>query len=249
MTAISPVLMIDNYDSFTYNIVQYLKALGQNVIVWRNDAFDLADIAMLSPTMIIIGPGPGRPSEAGLTLALINTFKEDYPILGICLGHQAIAEAFGAQITTARQIMHGRVSDIYHHQQGVFAHLPCPYEATRYHSLIVAKQSLPDCLEITAWTQSDLSPPKTPKISSTQPSTQLFEPRPNLPKDGRQMDDLGLGAGIDEIMGIRHRHLPIEGVQFHPESILSEHGYQLLNNFLRQHQQAMLSDDNLPCPN
>ncbi|CAM4063171.1 aminodeoxychorismate/anthranilate synthase component II [Psychrobacter arenosus] len=208
MTESTQVLMIDNHDSFTYNIVQYLEALQQDVVVWQNDAFALADIAALAPKAIIIGPGPCRPSDAGLSLAVIEIYKGQIPILGICLGHQAIGQAFGAQIVHAREIMHGRLSQVYHRQQGVFAELPSPFNVTRYHSLVIEAASLPDCLEITAWTQADTL--------------------------------------INEIMAIRHRHLPIEGVQFHPESILSEAGYQLLNNFLQTHGLAVLDNDALP---
>jgi anthranilate synthase component 2/para-aminobenzoate synthetase component 2 len=226
------ILMIDNHDSFTYNIVQYLEVLQQEVVVWQNDAFALADIATLAPKAIIIGPGPCRPSDAGLSLAVIQTYQGQIPILGICLGHQAIGEAFGAQIGHAREIMHGRLSAVYHRQQGVFAELPSPFNVTRYHSLVIEQASLPDCLEVTAWTianaVSDLAAAKTSV-------------------DGIGIDDTLINEPpIDEIMAIRHRHLPIEGVQFHPESILSEAGYQLLNNFLQTHGLAVLANDNLP---
>jgi len=226
MTESTQVLMIDNHDSFTYNIVQYLEALQQDVVVWQNDAFALTDIAALAPKAIIIGPGPCRPSDAGLSLAVIDTYKGQIPILGICLGHQAIGQAFGAQIVHAREIMHGRLSQVYHCQQGVFAELPSPFNVTRYHSLVIEAASLPDCLEITAWTSSDSVTGLTAKNGLAV--TCIDEP------------------SIDEIMAIRHRHLPIEGVQFHPESILSEAGYQLLNNFLQTHGLAVLDKDALP---
>lgn len=223
MTESKHILMIDNHDSFTYNIVQYLEALQQEVVVWQNDAFALADIATLAPKAIIIGPGPCRPSDAGLSLAVIKTYQGQIPILGICLGHQAIGEAFGAQIGHAREIMHGRLSAVYHRQQGVFTELPSPFNVTRYHSLVIEQASLPDCLEITAWTTAD----------SVINEALIDE----LPLDETL---------IDEIMAIRHRHLPIEGVQFHPESILSEAGYHLLNNFLQTHDLAILANDDLP---
>lgn len=226
MTESTQVLMIDNHDSFTYNIVQYLEALQQEVVVWQNDAFALADIAVLAPKAIIIGPGPCRPSDAGLSLAVIDTYKGQIPILGICLGHQAIGQAFGAQIVHAREIMHGRLSQVYHRQQGIFAELPSPFNVTRYHSLVIEAASLPDCLEITAWTSTDSVTGLTAKNGVAV--TCIDEP------------------SIDEIMAIRHRHLPIEGVQFHPESILSEAGYQLLNNFLQTHGLAVLDKDALP---
>lgn len=231
MTESTQVLMIDNHDSFTYNIVQYLEALQQDVVVWQNDAFALADIAALAPKAIIIGPGPCRPSDAGLSLAVIETYKGQIPILGICLGHQAIGQAFGAQIVHARKIMHGRLSQVYHRQQGVFAELPSPFNVTRYHSLVIKAASLPDCLEITAWTSSDSVTGLTAKNGVAV--TCIDEP---------SIDE----TLIDEIMAIRHRHLPIEGVQFHPESILSEAGYQLLNNFLQTHGLAVLDKDTLP---
>lgn len=210
------ILMIDNHDSFTYNIVQYLLALQQSVVVWKNDRFSFDDIEHLAPNAIIIGPGPCTPNEAGLTLAVIKRYQGRIPILGICLGHQAIAQAFGARIVQATQIMHGRLSDIYHLNIGVFEDMPNPCQMTRYHSLVVDSASLPDCLQVTAWTQRSHD------------------------------EDLNV-SDIEEIMGIRHRTLAIEGVQFHPESILSESGYQLLNNFLRTHGLAVFDNNQLPC--
>jgi len=189
------LLMIDNYDSFTYNVVQYLCELGADVVVHRNDEIAIADIERLAPESIVISPGPCTPNEAGVSLDVIRTFAGRIPLLGICLGHQAIGAAFGGHVVRARQVMHGKTSTIHHSGRGVFAGLPSPFEATRYHSLIVARDSLPECLEVTAWTQH---------------------------ADG----------SVDEIMGLRHRSLPVEGVQFHPESILTQHGHDLLRNFL-----------------
>jgi len=189
------ILMIDNYDSFTYNIVQYLLELGADVDVRRNDEVNLDDIAQLNPEKIVISPGPCTPHEAGISMACIERFGGTIPILGICLGHQSIGQVFGGQVVRAREVMHGKTSVIYHNQGGVFSELAQPLTATRYHSLVVDRQNLPDCLEITAWTE----------------------------KDGQ----------VDEIMGLRHRELAVEGVQFHPESILSEHGHALLQNFLQ----------------
>jgi len=183
------ILVIDNYDSFTYNLVQYLQELGADVQVVRNDAIDLATVQSLAPERIVISPGPGRPETAGITLEVIRQFVKT-PILGVCLGHQAIARAFGATISRARNLMHGKTSAIWHDGQTIFAGLPSPFTATRYHSLVVAPSSLPSCLEVSAWTE-----------------------------DG-------------EIMGLRHKKYPLEGVQFHPESILSEFGKLLLTNFL-----------------
>jgi anthranilate synthase component 2/para-aminobenzoate synthetase component 2 len=203
------ILMIDNYDSFTYNIVQYFGELKQDITVWRNDQVSIEQIKTLAPDVIVIGPGPCDPDRAGISLQAIETFKGIIPILGICLGHQAIGQAFGGQVVKAGEVMHGRLSAIYHNEQGVFAGLPNPSQVTRYHSLVIDKTSLPDCLELTAWTQN---------------------------ADG----------SIEEIMGIRHKELPVEGVQFHPESILSEAGYQLLNNFLQTHGLATLTSDELP---
>ena len=191
------LLMIDNYDSFTYNLVQYLGELGADVRVYRNDCITLPEIEALKPERIVISPGPCTPTEAGISVPLIERFAGRWPILGVCLGHQSIGQAFGGRIVHAREIMHGKTSLIQHTGVGVFAGLASPFEATRYHSLVIEKATLPDCLEITAWTQ-------TP--------------------DGQ----------MDEIMGVRHRELPIEGVQFHPESILSEHGHAMLKNFLER---------------
>ncbi|HEY9036042.1 MAG TPA: aminodeoxychorismate/anthranilate synthase component II [Pseudomonadales bacterium] len=189
------LLMIDNYDSFTYNLVQYLGELGQDVRVYRNDAIGVRDIEALSPERIVISPGPCTPNEAGVSLAVIKHFAGKLPILGVCLGHQSIGQAFGGKIVRARRVMHGKTSLMYHADQGVFHGLSNPFEATRYHSLVIDRDSLPDCLEMTAWTQTD---------------------------DG----------SVDEIMGVRHRTLAVQGVQFHPESILSQHGHRLLKNFL-----------------
>lgn len=191
------LLIIDNYDSFTYNIAQYFGELKQNVLVWRNDKPTLADIEQLNPEYIVIGPGPCNPDKAGISLEVIQTFSGKIPILGVCLGHQAIGQAFGGKVVRAGQVMHGRLSNIYHKQIGVFSNLPSPISVTRYHSLVIDKNFVPDCLEITAWTQHT---------------------------DG----------SIEEIMGIRHKTLAVEGVQFHPESILSENGHQLFQNFLSQ---------------
>lgn len=189
------ILMIDNYDSFTYNLVQYFGELGAEVAVHRNDQITVEQVAALKPTHIILSPGPCTPNEAGICLDLIARLQGQFPILGVCLGHQSIGQAFGGVVKRARDVMHGKVSAIHHSGLGVFRGLPSPYTATRYHSLVVEKQGLPDCLEVTAWTQH---------------------------ADGTR----------DEIMGMRHKTLPIEGVQFHPESILTEHGHQLLKNFL-----------------
>ena len=189
------VLMIDNYDSFTYNLVQYFGELGQTVEVVRNDALDVAGIAALEPAHIVISPGPCTPDTAGVSLEVLKQLSGRVPILGVCLGHQSLGQAFGGKVVRAKTIMHGKTSKVFHEGKGVFAGLPSPFEATRYHSLVVEKESLPDCLEITAWT----------------------------------LDEQG---GFDEIMGLRHRTLPVEGVQFHPESILTEHGHDLLRNFL-----------------
>jgi anthranilate synthase component 2 len=188
------LLMIDNYDSFTFNIVQYLGELGAEVEVLRNDEIDVAGIAALAPRQLVISPGPCTPNEAGVSVAAIKAFAGKIPILGVCLGHQAIGQAFGGRIVHARQVMHGKTSPIHHGSAGVFADLPNPFEATRYHSLVIERATLPDCLEVTAWTRRD--------------------------------------GEVDEIMGVRHRELDVQGVQFHPESILTEHGHQMLKNFL-----------------
>ena len=203
------ILMIDNYDSFTYNIVQYFGELQQDITVWRNDQVTIEQIKTLAPDIIVIGPGPCDPDRAGISLEAIDTFKGVIPILGICLGHQAIGQAFGGQVIKAGEVMHGRLSAVYHNGQGVFRGLPSPSQFTRYHSLVIDKTSLPDCLEVTAWTQN-------------------------------------ADNSIEEIMGVRHKSFSIEGVQFHPESILSEAGYQLLNNFLQSHNLAALNSDELP---
>ena len=189
------LLMIDNYDSFTYNVVQYLGELGADVHVYRNDEILIKEIEQLQPEKIVLSPGPCTPNEAGISLAVIEHFKGKMPILGVCLGHQSIAQAFGGDIVRASRVMHGKTSPVHHNDQGVFAGLSNPFTATRYHSLVVNKDTLPDCLEITAWTENE---------------------------DG----------SMEEIMGLRHKELEIEGVQFHPESILSEHGHDLLKNFL-----------------
>ncbi len=189
------ILMIDNYDSFTYNIVQYLLELGAEVEVRRNDEINIAEIEALAPEKIVISPGPCTPNEAGISLQAVEHFAGKIPILGICLGHQSIGQSFGGKVGRAASVMHGKTSPIHHNGEGVFAGLKQPFEATRYHSLVVDKATLPDTLEITAWTE----------------------------KEGE----------VDEIMGLRHKDLNLEGVQFHPESILTEHGYDLLNNFLQ----------------
>ena len=191
------ILMIDNYDSFTYNLVQYFGELGAEVVVHRNDKITVDEVAALQPSHIILSPGPCTPNEAGICLDLIDKLKGRFPILGVCLGHQSIGQAFGGTVKRAREVMHGKVSPIHHSGVGVFRSLPSPYTATRYHSLIVEKSDLPECLEVTAWTQH---------------------------ADGSR----------DEIMGMRHKTLPIEGVQFHPESILTEHGHALLRNFIER---------------
>ena len=189
------ILMIDNYDSFTYNIVQYLLELGADVVVHRNDDIDLDGIAALKPEKIVISPGPCTPNEAGISMQCIEHFAGTIPILGICLGHQSIGQVFGGEVIRAKEVMHGKTSPIHHNAAGVFRNLASPFTATRYHSLVVEQDSLPECLEVTAWTEAN--------------------------------------GQIDEIMGLRHRELAVEGVQFHPESILSEHGHALLQNFLQ----------------
>lgn len=191
------LLMIDNYDSFTYNLVQYLAELGEEVGVFRNDQINIAAIEELHPTCLIISPGPCTPNEAGISLDIIRHFTGKFPILGVCLGHQCIGQAFGAQIVHAKAIMHGKTSMVHHNNKGVFKGLSNPFEATRYHSLVIEQVNFPPCLEVTAWTETD---------------------------EGE----------LDEIMGIHHRELAIEGVQFHPESILTQHGHDLLLNFLKR---------------
>ena len=191
------LLMIDNYDSFTYNLVQYLQSLGAEVKVVRNDAMTVDEIAKLAPERIVISPGPCTPNEAGVSLEIIERLGATTPILGVCLGHQSIGQAYGGNVIRAGRIMHGKTSRIRHEGKGVFAGLPDAYEATRYHSLVVEQASLPACLDVSAWTENE---------------------------DGT----------IEEIMGLRHREYPVEGVQFHPESILTEHGHALLKNFLER---------------
>jgi len=192
------LLMIDNYDSFTFNLVQYFGELGQQVEVYRNDQITLDAIEALKPDYLVISPGPCTPTEAGISVKAIQHFAGKVPIFGVCLGHQSIGQAFGAQIVRAKAVMHGKTSPVYHQNVGVFQDLPNPVETTRYHSLVIDQHHLPDCLEVTAWTQ----------------------------------DEQG---NFDEIMGIRHKTLPIEGVQFHPESILTDAGLKMLQNFLQQH--------------
>ena len=188
------LLMIDNYDSFTFNIVQYLGELGADVRVYRNDEIDLQQIEALAPQYLVISPGPCTPKEAGISVDAIRHFAGRLPILGVCLGHQSIGQAFGGRIVHAREVMHGKTSPVYHTDSGVFSGLDNPFRATRYHSLVIERTTLPDCLEVTAWTERD--------------------------------------GEMDEIMGVRHREYAIQGVQFHPESILTEHGHRLLKNFL-----------------
>jgi len=190
------LLMIDNYDSFTYNLVQYFGELGQEVNVYRNDEITVDEIENLKPKYVVISPGPCTPNEAGISLELIEKLAGKIPILGVCLGFQAIAQAFGGNIIGAQRIMHGKVSPIHHTGKGVFTGLKNPFNATRYHSLVAEQSTLPECLEVTAWTNND-------------------------------------SGSIEEIMGVRHKTLAIEGVQFHPESILTEHGHQMLNTFLQ----------------
>ncbi len=191
------VVMVDNYDSFTYNLVQYFGELGADVTVVRNDEMSVDDIDTLSPNKIVISPGPCTPKEAGVSVETIEKFSKKYPILGVCLGHQSIGVAFGGNIVHAKSIMHGKTSPVFHKDQGVFKGLNNPFIATRYHSLVIDQKTLPDCLEITAWTEDN-------------------------------------AGNIDEIMGIKHKEFEIEGVQFHPESILTEHGHDMLKNFLDQ---------------
>jgi len=191
------LLMIDNYDSFTYNLVQYLGELGVDVKVFRNDQITIEEIESLKPEKLMISPGPCTPSEAGISLEAITHFSGQIPILGVCLGHQSIGMAYGGKIIHAREIMHGKTSAVFHKGIGVFSGFPNPFEATRYHSLVIDKTAVPECLEITAWTEND-------------------------------------NGEMDEIMGVKHKSLCVEGVQFHPESILTEHGHDLLSNFLKQ---------------
>jgi anthranilate synthase component II len=191
------LLMIDNYDSFTFNLVQYLQQLGAEVEVVRNDALTVGQIRARAPDKIMISPGPGTPDQAGVSLDVIRELGPEIPVFGVCLGHQALGQVYGGRVIRAKTIMHGKTSRIRHEGRGVFAGLPDGYEATRYHSLVVERDSLPDCLELTAWTDGE---------------------------DG----------SFDEIMGLRHREFPVEGVQFHPESILTEHGHALLKNFLER---------------
>jgi len=191
------LVMIDNYDSFTYNVVQYLAELGADVRVFRNDEITVKELKELSPDHLVISPGPCDPDQAGISMAAIEAFAGKIPVLGICLGHQSIGQVYGGDVVRAGRVMHGKISPIYHTDEGVFSGLPNPFNATRYHSLVVAQNSLPESLAVTAWTQRE---------------------------DG----------SVDEIMGLKHCSLAVEGVQFHPESILSEHGHALLKNFLDQ---------------
>ena len=189
------LVMIDNYDSFTYNIVQYLGELGSDVRVFRNDSTSIQEIDSLSPSQIVISPGPCTPNEAGISMDVIRNFAGKTPILGVCLGHQSIGQVFGGNIINAKNVMHGKLSAIQHNDAGVFKGLPTPFIATRYHSLVINQAKIPDCLEVTAWTEDE-------------------------------------NGTLDEVMGIRHREFQVEGVQFHPESILSDHGHEILKNFL-----------------
>ena len=189
------LLMIDNYDSFTFNIVQYLSELGEDVCVYRNDEITVPDIRELSPDVIVISPGPCTPNEAGVSMDVVRAFEAEIPILGICLGHQSISQVYGGKIIKAEQVMHGKTSQIHHTGKDVFSGLANPFTATRYHSLVLEKESMPDCLELIAWTEND-------------------------------------AGELEEIMGVRHRQFAMTGVQFHPESILTEHGHDLLSNFL-----------------
>lgn len=190
------LLMIDNYDSFTYNLVQYLGELGAEVMVKRNDEITADEVEALAPEKIVISPGPCTPDQAGISMALVERFGAQLPMLGVCLGHQSIGQALGGRVIHARAVMHGKISQIRHTGSGVFADLPNPLQVTRYHSLVVAQQDLPDCLELTAWTETET-------------------------------------GAVDEIMGFRHRDWPLQGVQFHPESIMTPQGHDLLANFLR----------------
>jgi len=190
------LIMIDNYDSFTYNIVQYLSELGEEVTVYRNDEIAISELKQLNPSKIVLSPGPCTPNEAGISMEVIQTFGEKVPLLGVCLGHQCLGQVFGGKVVRARKVMHGKVSPVYHHNRGLFAGLKNPLKVTRYHSLIVDWKTLPECLEVTAWTQKEDGTP-------------------------------------DEIMGLKHKTLNIAGVQFHPESVLTEQGHDLLANFLK----------------
>ena len=189
------LLMIDNYDSFTYNVVQYLGELGYDVTVFRNDVISIQEIQNLSPSQIVISPGPCTPNEAGISMEVVRYFTGKIPILGICLGHQSIGQVFGGNIKKARKVMHGKLSQIHHSSDEIFRNLQTPFKATRYHSLVIDKKQLPDCLEITAWTEDE-------------------------------------AGETEEIMGVRHKEFEVEGVQFHPESILSDYGHEILKNFL-----------------
>ena len=189
------LVMIDNYDSFTYNIVQYLGELGSDVRVFRNDSTSIQEIDSLSPSQIVISPGPCTPNEAGISMDVIRNFAGKTPILGVCLGHQSIGQVFGGNIINAKNVMHGKLSAIHHNDAGVFKGLPTPFIATRYHSLVINQAKIPDCLEVTAWTEDE-------------------------------------NGTLDEVMGIRHKEFQVEGVQFHPESIMSDQGYEILKNFL-----------------
>lgn len=191
------ILMIDNYDSFTYNLVQYLGEIGEEVKVVRNDQIGISEIKALEPDHIVISPGPCTPNEAGVSLETIVELGGEIPILGVCLGHQSIGQAYGGNIIKAQEVMHGKTSRVHHHNKHVFEKCDNPFTATRYHSLVIEKQSMPDCLEVTAWTEND-------------------------------------AGELDEIMGVRHKELAVEGVQFHPESILTDFGHHLLTNFVRQ---------------
>lgn len=192
------LLMIDNYDSFTFNVVQYLQELGEQVEVHRNDEITVEEVLALAPEAIVISPGPCTPNEAGISMSVIEAFQDELPILGICLGHQSIGQVYGGEIVKAKAVMHGKTSEIYHTGDGLFSDLPNPFTATRYHSLVVDESGLPECLEVTAWTQTE---------------------------EGER----------DEIMGLKHRDYQVAGVQFHPESILTEHGHDLLANFIKDY--------------
>ncbi len=195
------MLMIDNYDSFTYNLVQYFGELGAEIQVHRNDEITIEEIEALNPERIVVSPGPCTPNEAGISMDVIKHFAGKLPILGVCLGHQSIGQVFGGKIIRAKQVMHGKISPVFHEDKGVFEGLPNPVSVTRYHSLVIEKETLPECLEITAWTQT---------------------------QSGEESGE------FDEIMGVRHKTLDIEGVQFHPESIMTEQGHELLANFLKR---------------